>query len=429
MTSQRSAATPFEGTAGLRYGWLGLPLAFVALPLYVVLPYIYASQSSLSLTAIGLVLMAIRLSDAFIEPLVGRVSDLLYRYSLKAVLGISIGAGLLQIVGMTSLFFPTVEGAANLVTWMAVWLFITCLAHSLLTITHQAWGVRLGGDDVQRSRIVAWREGFGLVGVITASALSLTAGPAAMISIFALSLAVGLWLWARAPRPARQRHVVEKRIMWRPLRSCAFRRLLAIFMCNGIASAIPAALMLFYAKDKLQADDKQIAFFLTVYFLAGALSMPGWLWLTRRIGMERAWLTGMVMATVSFAWTITLTAGDLFSFSVICALTGLCLGADLSLPGALLARLIGRLGDQGRHDGAYLGWWNLATKLNLALAAGATLPLLEHWGYQPGSLDPTALTRLTWTYALAPCLLKIMAAALLYGLFIRRLPSLSQPSR
>ncbi|MGA0584590.1 MAG: MFS transporter, partial [Castellaniella sp.] len=73
---------------------------------------------------------------------------------------------------------------------------------------------------------------------------------------------------------------------------------------------------------------------------------------------------------------------------------------------------------QGVRDGAYLGWWNLATKLNLALAAGVTLPLLQWLGYEPGSQDPHALRLLAWTYGLLPCVLKLGAAWLLHRLFI-----------
>ena len=53
-----------------------------------------------------------------------------------------------------------------------------------------------------------------------------------------------------------------------------------------------------------------------------------------------------------------------------------------------------------------------------ALAAGATLPLLQWLGYLPGSQDPLALQRLAWTYALLPCALKLMAAWLLHRLLI-----------
>lgn len=56
-------------------------------------------------------------------------------------------------------------------------LLVTCLSHSQLVIAHQAWGVRLGGDALQRSRVVAWREGPGLIGVVTASALSVAWAP------------------------------------------------------------------------------------------------------------------------------------------------------------------------------------------------------------------------------------------------------------
>ena len=150
--------------------------------------------------------------------------------------------------------------------------------------------------------------------------------------------------------------------------------------------------------------------------------MPLWLRAVRTLGLARSWLIGMLLAVVCFGWTAGLGSGQVQAFAVICALTGVALGADLALPGALLARLIARQGAQGQHDGAYLGWWNLATKLNLALAAGASLPLLQWLGYAPGSQDGQALQHLAWAYALVPCGLKLLAALLLYVLLIRREP-------
>jgi Na+/melibiose symporter-like transporter len=100
-------------------------------------------------------------------------------------------------------------------------------------------------------------------------------------------------------------------------------------------------------------------------------------------------------------------------------LSGVALGADLTLPGALLAGVIQRSGHAGRAEGAYFGWWNFATKLNLALAAGVALPALSWFGYAPGSNSPQALAALTTAYCLLPCLLKAGAAVLLYTLLIR----------
>lgn len=407
--------------SGLSYGLLGLPLAFAALPLYVVLPHHYARSFGLPLATVGVLLMAVRLVDAVVEPWLGRASDALFARSARAVLLAGAVAATVQWLGMAGLFFPAVDGQGALGAWMVGGLLVTCMAHSLLVIAHQAWGVRLGGDDLLRGRIVAWREGLGLAGVIAASALSVVWGPTAMLAVLGGALLLGWLTWWRAPRPVHQPPTAALPL-WEPLAQPAFRRLLAVFMCNGIASAIPAALMLFFAQDRLQASETATAAFLVLYFICGAASMPLWLRAVQRWGLARSWWLGMLLAVVCFAWTAGLGSGQVQAFAVICALTGVALGADLALPGALLARLIAGLGAQGQRDGAYLGWWNLATKLNLALAAGAALPLLQWLGYAPGSQDAQALQHLAWAYALVPCALKLLAALLLYVLLIRRDP-------
>ena len=71
------------------------------------------------------------------------------------------------------------------------------------------------------------------------------------------------------------------------------------------------------------------------------------------------------------------------------ACRGVALGADLALPGAMLTRVIQQAGLAGRAEGAFFGWWNGANKLNLALAAGLALPLLQALGYTPGQRDAT----------------------------------------
>ncbi|PIW08047.1 MAG: MFS transporter, partial [Comamonadaceae bacterium CG17_big_fil_post_rev_8_21_14_2_50_60_13] len=48
---------------GWRYGLMGLPLAFVALPLYVLLPNHYARQFGVPLATLGLALLVVRLAD------------------------------------------------------------------------------------------------------------------------------------------------------------------------------------------------------------------------------------------------------------------------------------------------------------------------------------------------------------------------------
>jgi glycoside/pentoside/hexuronide:cation symporter, GPH family len=98
----------------------------------------------------------------------------------------------------------------------------------------------------------------------------------------------------------------------------------------------------------------------------------------------------------------------------VCALSGVALGADLAFPSALLTGAIQAQGDQGQHEGAYYGWWNFATKLNMALAAGLALPLLDLFGYTPGARDPQALQALVIAYCVLPCTLKLIASGALF---------------
>ncbi|MFN5811251.1 MAG: MFS transporter, partial [Burkholderiales bacterium] len=193
------------------------------------------------------------------------------------------------------------------------------------------------------------------------------------------------------------------------------RRLLGVFMLNGIASAIPATLMLFFVQDRLQLPASAQAQFLGASFLAAAVSVPLWLQAIARWGLRRCWLAGMLLAVAVFIWTLGLAAGDDIGYTVVCVLSGLTLGVDLIAPGAMLNGMLQSSRHDGAHSGAYFGWWQVATKLNLALAAGVSLPLLQWLGYESGSRDAPALLALSWAYALLPCVLKLLAGVLLWA--------------
>jgi glycoside/pentoside/hexuronide:cation symporter, GPH family len=191
-----------------------------------------------------------------------------------------------------------------------------------------------------------------------------------------------------------------------------------VYLVNGVASAVPATLLLFFVRDRLEAPAWE-PLFLGAYFAAGAFSMPLWVRAVPRFGLARSWVAGMLLAVAVFAWAGALGAGDVGAFTAVCLLSGAALGADLAIPGALLAGVIQRAGHAGRAEGAYFGWWNFATKLNLALAAGTALPLLDALGYAPGSRDVPALNALTLAYCALPCALKLVAVALLWTHWIR----------
>lgn len=387
----------------LAYGALGLPLAFVALPLYVHLAPFYAHAIPLAL--LGSILLALRLLDAVVDPLIGALLDRFPHPRTLVALSLPlVGAGWL------GLFTP--QNAWPAAVWLTVMLTLTTLGYSLATVVHTAWGARLTDDSHLRARLFAAREGFGLIGVVLAAALpallasTLAEGLARLGAIFiVLLLAMGaLTLFVTPAMPAGAR-TPRLRQFLRPFANPAFARFVPGYLLNAVASALPATLVIFFIEDILRLPDYS-GLFLVLYFLAGAAGLPLWVALSRRVGTLDAWLLSMALAIVTFAGAFWLGAGDLTAYALVCLASGLALGADLALPPVLIARMIDA--DAQPQPGAYFGLMSFFAKLALALAAGLALPLLDIAGYEPGNshTQPLAVS-----YALLPLVLKLAALA------------------
>ncbi|WP_028603461.1 MFS transporter [Ottowia thiooxydans] len=407
------ATQPLSWQTGLAYGGLAAPLAFASLPLYVSLPHHYASVAGAPLAGLGAVLLATRAFDAFLDPALGRLADrLLHRGPFPAWCLAALGS-VLMALGFFALWHPPLDGEAAMLGWLAASLLVCTLAYSAVTILHQAWGTRWGGEPTWRARVTAWREGSTLAGVLLASVLPIWLGFDATGVVLALGLALGLVGLSQLKAP---RVVVSATASTRetsPWRNAGFKRLLTVFMLNGVAAAIPATLLPFFIADQLQAPSLQPVLLLC-YFGAAALGLPLWVKAVARWGLAPTWRAGMLASVLAFGFTPWLGVGDSVAFAAICLASGLALGADLVLPGALLTGVIHESGEGGRGEGRYVGWWSCATKLNLALAAGLALPLLSAAGYSSGGTDPAGLQALAWAYGGLPCLLKLTAVAFLW---------------
>lgn len=404
--------TRFSRRELLAYGLFGLPLALVALPVYVQVPQLYASGLGMPLTMVGAILLGARVLDAFIDPVLGRWMDgSRNRRGHAAFVLLSLP---LLLAGYLALMHPPAIGPAAMGVWFAASLVLVYLGFSMATIAHNSWGAHLAPQRGERARLTAMREGCALAGVVLAAALPTVAGLGGLSAAFVvLLLGAAMVLVRHAPRPQQTASGPATARWLLPLQDARFRRLLLVYAVNGTAAAIPATLFLFFASDKLQLA-LYAPLFLVLYFVAAAAALPLWAKLATAVGESRTWLAGMLLAVAAFVWTAQLDAGAFAGFAVICLLSGAALGADLALPPALLAGVIAAAGHHGEREGAYFGLWSWMTKMNLALAAGIALPMLEWLGYQPGTGSDEGLQALTVAYALVPCLLKLAAALLLW---------------
>src|ERR1700674_2227429 len=263
------------------YGLFGMPLAMAALPLYVHLPKFCGDHLGVNLAVLGSVLLALRLADGIVDPLLGVLSDRGGARKRWLLL-----AAPLLAVGMIALFMPLPRAEAPLMVWLALALALVYGAFSLATINHQGCGAELFCDSGERTRITAVREGLALFGVVIAAVLpAFLGGDDGGLGRFALLFAVFTIVCAaitvastpdtRAASIASATRQSFRLLLSRPLADPLFRRLLLVFMLNGIAAAIPATLVLFFIADVLDAESRQ-GIFLALYFIAGAAGEALW---------------------------------------------------------------------------------------------------------------------------------------------------------
>lgn len=425
------------------YGLLGLPLAMAALPVYVQIPNYYTTQLGLPLAGTGLILFFARLIDTLQDPFLGKVIDKIKSDNPYWLLA----SALLLGAAFYGLWLPPNyirQEEYRLLLWLGLMLILAYTAHSMLNIAYLTWGAGFKASMTATNSAeknssllgpAAWREAFGLGGVILASVV-----PAWILQtptdlrqdyLWQYSLGFGLilafsvvTLIKASPRP--ERHQLQAPIYLRQMFAApTFRRLASVYFFNSLSVAIPATLLLFFINDQIRTPENT-GLYLAGYFIAGASGLPLWIQFAGRYGTQFAWQVSMLLAVGSFIGAAFLGAGDSTAFLVVCIVSGLVLGADLALPPVLLAENV----KEKNRLASYYGVWSLISKLSLALA-GLSLPLLHLLGFQsvsnigsntgsnlvpnlaPNLIPDKPQLALIISYALIPCLCKLIAFQLL----------------
>lgn len=406
------------------YALPALPLAALYLPTFVHLPTFYADTRGLGLEAVGAALLVARLWDVATDPMIGILSDRTPSRLGRRKLWVGIGVPL-AILSTWQLFRPDDDAGLG---HLLVWSLALSLAWTMIMLPYQAWGAELSGDYHGRTTIAAWREAAAVAGTLTAVALPVALGVGAsaggslaaiavMVAILLpITVAIALWRVPEAPRPAfaplERRKAVELVVRNRP-----FTRLIAAYLMNGFANGIPATLFILFVTHCLAAPD-MTGPLLALYFACGLAGVPLWLALSRRLGKHRTWSLAMAGACVAFLAVPFLDPGDIGLFFAICVVTGLSVGADLSLPHAIQADVVDvdTAAGGGQRTGIYFAFWGMATKLALAGAVGIAFPLLGAAGFLVGggNQTPAALFALAALYGWAPIVFKVGAIALVW---------------
>ena len=403
------AATQSRANRLPAYALFAALLAAAGLPIYIHAPKFYVDEYGVSLAALGAVLFGLRLLDVVQDPLLGRLSERL-RHHRTAAVGVGVAVMAVSMLGLFAVAPPI-----SPLIWFALMLTLVFSAFSFLTINFYAQGVVKAGvlTGSGHLRLARWRETGALLGVCLAAIAPVALG-AVMGTPFA-GFAVGFALVAMlalvAMRPEwGSAHTVQSGGFGVVLGDPLARRLLIIALLNAAPVAVSSTLFLFFVESRLDAPGMEGPLLL-VFFLSAALAAPFWGKLAEQYGPRRVLIGAMVLAIIAFGFAITLDAGDVALFAVICLVSGAALGADLTLLPAMFATRMAEIAPSASEG---FGLWSFVSKFTLALAAAVLLPALDAAGFRAGTENPEdALMLLSLLYAGVPCALKVFAIVLL----------------
>lgn len=358
-----------------------------------------------------------RLWDAVTDPVIGAWSD-----RTRSRLGRRRPWLLLGVPTLALTFYmiwAPPEGLAGgaLVAWMTLALLAFYTAFTFYTVPHLSLGTELTPHHHERSTVFGVFQAGLIVGMMGSfAAIQYVAvaadGRAAARTLGAVSAVAMIGLLLVTPLFLREPAGHQGRGTAAPMRALAdvvrnpHARLLlvALFLVNVGAGVLGmlAPFVIEYIVGRPDLIGVVPAFFV----VAGVVSIPFWLWLSKRRGKRNAWVISMWGMSAAFGATFFAGEGDLVPISLLMVAAGFAYGCGGVVGPSLLADVIdwdeSRTGE--RREGIYSAAWGISWKAAVAVIGVVAGTALEASGFQPNvKQTETAALTLHALFSLLPC--------------------------
>jgi GPH family glycoside/pentoside/hexuronide:cation symporter len=403
--------------------------AVMTLPMALFIPAFYAGEMGLPLAGVGAMISVSRIFDVLTDPVIGTLSDRLHSRWGRRKPWLAVGTPIIMIATWM-LFVPPKDVS---LFYLMIWASLLSIGYSLFDLPYKAWGAELSTGYRERSRIAAWREGFGAAGQFLFLAVLVVMGMTgykggsdemraiALMVILSLPPLVAVMLW-RVPEPPPEKLTGEVLIGWSALISLfknrAFLRTVIAIILFGAGLMIQATLHKLVLTHVIGRPELFAPLILgeTVASLA---AMPLWLWLSDRIGKHRAVTLAALWVgiwSLPFPWV---GAGEIELYGTLIALRGSSFAAIFFLSNSIAADVIDQdtLDTGKQRTGLFFALWGMALKLAVALGVlmGTGFPVL--FGFIPtaASHTPASISALMHIYGWLPGLIMLLAFPLLWN--------------
>ncbi len=406
------------------YGGLGMPVYMLMMPTIVYLPPFYAGELGLGLSAIGAIFFIARILDGISDLVVGALSDRTKHRNGPRKIWIACGIPLLMIA--TYFLCRPVAGAGTM--YLTIWLILLYVAWTMVQVPYLSWGAEMSSDYNERSRITAFREGGGMIGVMLAVGLPyLIFGEGQppfrdVLAIFVVSILVllpitGALALSLAPQGVRNEAVTpDFKEIWQTIAgNKPFLRIMTIMFFIRTSACIYDATE-FWLLSYWCKTPNIFLMVLFIQYICSILAIPLVLRVSRLIGKHGV----LIIATctnLTFLAILVLSPTGL-RWPIIAAFMINAVGnaATWVIPTSMVADTVdyGEVRGVQGQSGTYMAIYTLSFKISLALGVAIALPLLDLANFSAiDGANPAGLNGLVWVACGLPALMLLPAIFML----------------
>ena len=384
----------------------------------IMLPAFFAEVHGFEISVIGIIIFLSKLIDIITDPLVGWLNDKNF-FPRKAYLLIG---GILSGLALTQLFL---KQDIDQEIFLFVWLSILYLGWTMFQIPYLSIGYDLEKNYFLRTKLSATREFFILLGLFCSLGIpmffsisneKLLENIVFIATLFGL---MGLILFCSLiPENKRtnEKKIKFKKVIKNLKKNIYFSKIFLVLVVNNLANVFPMVLFAFFITYVLGGDDSNRQTTLFFYFLFAIMGVPFWTIISKKYGKKEVWSLSLFMSAMFFLLVFFLEDGNFVFFIIISCITGFCLGADLIIPPSIQADITDWHRSKFGEDisGVLFSIITFLNKFAFAVVSIFVFGIMGVLDFDTdGEINTNVRLFIIISYALAPILLKLLAAYLL----------------
>jgi Na+/melibiose symporter-like transporter len=397
------------------------PLLALGLPTILFLPHHYLTD--LGLAGGAAIFVLARVLDIFIDPMMGGWEDRTQTRWGRRRFWLVLTCPLLMAFIYWAFIGLTPQSGIVAAAFAVVTMFLT---FSAMMIAHLSWAGELIPTYHGRTRVLGVIQVFSLAGQVAILALAAyvriqPGGSDAaaievmgwtMIVMLPVSVAIAV-IFARERRLPPQHHLSLPQSLRAVLGNAFARKVLGVDLLFGITQGVAGSLFLFYFQFILGFESQSQTLSL-IYFVAGLVGVPFWIWAGRKYGKHAALQGALIYTAATTALILLAPVGNFAVVAAIMGMAGLSQGGGILLTRALMADVVDddELRTGARRSGLYFGL--LLTTSKAGITAGPlSLVALQLIGFDATLRDhnaPHVLFALGAAFIVVPIALSLLAA-------------------